>query len=322
MIKIGLIGCGGWASSMHTPALAQLIAAKEISVAAVCDIKQELADKTAQTLSAKAYTDANRMLDNEQLDAVSILSPTHVTESLIENAIQRGLPFLTEKPPVTSAAKQKEFVTLVGSLPHVVAYNRRFAPYSDIARKWMEGHQLQSVSSAFSRHKRFDEQFSNTFVHGLDFMLSCVGPVNQIQANISDQDKVTNIALNVRGNNDCLGQLLVTPNAGAGLEHYQMRSATRYVDIAFPQFGMHDLPGFVDCFENNELKELHDAKTLSIDDENMAELGGIVNEYRHLNAVVLKQETSRSTLANTIQTQEIREWLDLQESGMAACTLS
>ena len=261
------------------------------------------------------------MFEHPELNAVSILSPPHVTEILIEKAIQRGFPFLTEKPPVSSAAKQKEFIAVVNDHPHVVAYNRRFAPYTEIARNFMADQILQSVNVAFSRHRRFDKQFSSTYVHGLDYLLSVTGPVREVQANISFADQVTNIALNVRGVNNCLGQLIITPNAGVGAEHYQLRSAERYVDVAFPQFGMYDLPGSVHCYEKNTLIEEQDAHSLGIDPSNMAMLGGIVNEYLHFTDVATNGSVSLSTLGNTIQTQEIREWLDLQEPGLCACEL-
>ena len=321
MITIGLIGCGGWASRMHIPALTQLISEEKINVGAVCDIDSDKAEKTATALNANTYTDVDSMLQREQLDAVSILLPPHVTETLIEKAIKHDLAFLTEKPPVSSAAKQKQFINDVGEHPHVVAYNRRFAPYTEIARNFMADQTLQAVNVAFARHRRFDEQFSSTYVHGLDYLLSTVGPVREIQANISHADNVCNIALHVRGINNVLGQLIITPNAGTALEHYQIRSAERVVDVAFPQFGMYDLPGSVSCYERNELIERHDAQSLGIDPENMSQLGGIVNEYLHLSSVIENKTPSISTLASTLQTQEIREWLDQQDPGLCACEL-
>ena len=322
MLSIGLIGCGGWASSMHVPALVKLQSFGLIRVAAVCDINPELAQKAAEKLGGcDCFNSAEEMLNSDQtFDAISILSPVHITESLIEVAAKSRLPFITEKPPVSTAAKQRELITLVADLPHVVAYNRRFAPYMKIAHDWMANESLQSVSASFSRHRRRDKPFSNTFVHGLDALLSFTGRVDSLQAMITEKDDVINLSMQVWSKENILGHLLVTPNAGVGLEHYQVRSATRYVDIAFPQFGMYDLPGSVSCFENNVCVSTTSAVDLDIAKDDMAELGGIINEYKHLVEVVSGGVSSRSTLSKTLQTQEIREFLDQQDLG--ACELS
>ncbi len=306
---------------MHIPALAKLQKQGVIRVAALCDINVELAQKAAATLGGCAhFSSADEMLASGSFDAISILSPVHITESLIEQAARARLPFITEKPPVSSASKQKELITCVGDLPHVVAYNRRFAPYMKIAHDWMAGEALQSVSASFSRHRRRDKPFSNTFVHGLDALLSFTGTVDSLQAMISEKDEVINLSMQVWSKDNIIGHLLVTPNSGIGLEHYQVRSATRYVDIAFPQFGMYDLPGSVACYENNALVSSQSAADLAIAADDMAELGGIINEYKHLIDVVSNGQNSRSTLSNTLQTQQIREFLDQQACG--ACSLS
>ncbi len=322
MLQLGLIGCGGWASNMHIPALAALQEQSQIKVAAVCDLNQELAQQAAGKLGLNThYQDIDAMLEKEEIQALSILAPVHVTEHLIEKVTKLGIPFLTEKPPATSAQKQAALIDLVGNLPHIVAYNRRFGPYMDIARNWMAGLDLQSVSVAFSRHQRLDEQFSNTFVHGLDAMLSFIGPVTDAQAIINIKDQVTNISLQVLGKNNCIGHLLVTPNNAVSMEHYEIRSASRFTEIAFPQFGMYDLPGSVTCWEHKERKQHEDAESLGIATDDMPRLGGIVNEYLHLSDVVLNKETPRSTLSNTLQTQQIREWIDQQDEGLSQTTL-
>lgn len=321
MISVAMIGFGGWARRMHVPALNKVQQEGVIQVCATCDMDAERASEAAAALGdCPHYTSLDDMLDKESPQALSLLASGSGTEFLIERAAQAGLPFLTEKPPATSADAQRRLIDIVGDLPHMVAYNRRFAPYTAIARAWMAQTDLHSVSVAFSRHKRMDKQFSSTYVHGLDAMLSFCGRARALQACISHRDGVQNLSLQVHCDHDCIAHLLVTPNAGAALEHYQLRSAQRYVDIAFPQFGMYDLPGSIACFENNELQSQQTASDLGIAEDDMCELGGIANEYRHLAALVAGKSTSHATLSDTLQTQIIREFLDQQDSG--SCSLS
>jgi predicted dehydrogenase len=51
-------------------------------------------------VSPHGYSDAERMLDAEPLDAVAILSPAESHEALLARAAERGLPALCEKPLV------------------------------------------------------------------------------------------------------------------------------------------------------------------------------------------------------------------------------
>jgi hypothetical protein len=49
-------------------------------------------------VSPRGYTDVDRMLDAEPLDALAILSPSETHEEHLWRAVQRGLPVLCEKP--------------------------------------------------------------------------------------------------------------------------------------------------------------------------------------------------------------------------------
>src|SRR5690606_18144525 len=57
-----------------------------------------------QKYGAAGYADAEEMLRNERLDAVSICVPPHVRPPLVEYAARRGIPMLIEKPWSTDLA--------------------------------------------------------------------------------------------------------------------------------------------------------------------------------------------------------------------------
>lgn len=64
-MKIALVGCGG-ISSCHFAAIEKL-KDKGVSLAAVCDIIEERAEKCAQKYGCKAYTDYDEMLEKRAL---------------------------------------------------------------------------------------------------------------------------------------------------------------------------------------------------------------------------------------------------------------
>jgi predicted dehydrogenase len=65
---------------------------------AVCYIKPERAEATAEKYGCKAYTDYIEMLDNEKLDAIHLCLPHYIHCKVAAEAISRGVAVLSEKP--------------------------------------------------------------------------------------------------------------------------------------------------------------------------------------------------------------------------------
>jgi predicted dehydrogenase len=93
-MRIGFIGTGRRAWN-HITALSKIESAK---IVAVCDIQEERVNEAAQKLNAVPYTDHRRMLDREELDAVYICSPPLVHAEQVEDAAERGVHIVLEKP--------------------------------------------------------------------------------------------------------------------------------------------------------------------------------------------------------------------------------
>lgn len=71
-LKFGIIGCGRIAKK-HVDALLEL---NNSRIVAVCDLKQDRAQMYEKKLGVPAYTDYHAMLKNEEIDVVSILTPS------------------------------------------------------------------------------------------------------------------------------------------------------------------------------------------------------------------------------------------------------
>ena len=80
------------------------------NLVAVCDLNKEITDKIAQEYNVKTYNDVNEMLDQEEIDAVSIATPDafHMEPALA--AIRHGKPILVEKPLATSSEDAKKII--------------------------------------------------------------------------------------------------------------------------------------------------------------------------------------------------------------------
>ncbi len=94
-LNIGFIGCGGIAQ-VHLNNLKQM---SGVEVVALCDVNVERAKEEAlRWTNAKAFSDVNDMLDAHVLDAVYLCLPPLAHGFAEDAVIERGIPFLVEKP--------------------------------------------------------------------------------------------------------------------------------------------------------------------------------------------------------------------------------
>ena len=95
MKNIALLGCGR-ISKNHLESIFQL--SDELKLIAVCDIIPERAREAAQKYNAIAYTDYDEMLKRDDIDLISICTPSGMHPGHGIKAAQRGWHVITEKP--------------------------------------------------------------------------------------------------------------------------------------------------------------------------------------------------------------------------------
>ena len=95
MYNIALLGCGR-ISKNHLESIYQL--SDELKLVAVCDIIPERAREAAEKYNAVAYTDYDEMLKRDDIDLISICTPSGMHPEHGIKAAQRGWHVITEKP--------------------------------------------------------------------------------------------------------------------------------------------------------------------------------------------------------------------------------
>ncbi len=108
-LRLGMIGAG-WIAERHLQSLAELQGA---SVAAVSDLDRGRAERIAATVGAAVHDDWRAMLDQEQLDAVMVLTPPLAHREPLEAAVERGLPVYLEKPVARTHEDSRAIVDAV-----------------------------------------------------------------------------------------------------------------------------------------------------------------------------------------------------------------
>src|SRR5687768_13423085 len=108
--KIGIIGCGN-RSKAHIAALNDV---REIDVAALCDVLPHKMDQRAALIKNKAeprkYTDIEKMLAQEDLDAVAVVLPNHLHKMATLAALQARKHVFCEKPMALTVADCNEMI--------------------------------------------------------------------------------------------------------------------------------------------------------------------------------------------------------------------
>ncbi len=123
-LRIGIIGAGGFAAQ-HMEAFAKI---PEVEVVAFMRRNPEaLEEMQALWDVPKGYTDHRAMLDDAEIDAIDIITPTDSHKQYTLDAIASGRPVLCEKPLALNASDCQEMLDAAqdAGLIHAVNFNQR-----------------------------------------------------------------------------------------------------------------------------------------------------------------------------------------------------
>jgi len=131
-MKVGVIGVGGHGTSRHlTQYKALQGSGEDLEVVAVADSNGARAEAVARRFDVpRFYSSHQQMLDSEELDAVSVVTPTGLHARIAADVLRRGVAVLVDKPMASSL---EEAVT-VAQAAHdsravlMVGYWSRFSP--------------------------------------------------------------------------------------------------------------------------------------------------------------------------------------------------
>jgi len=129
LTKVGVIGVGHMGGN-HARILSEL---PNVELKAICDFDEDRAKQVGQMYHAKPYKDYSKMLQEEDLDAVSIAAPTRLHADVINNAVDCVKNVLVEKPIASTFEEAKNAVGLADkkNVNLMVGYVERFNPVVD-----------------------------------------------------------------------------------------------------------------------------------------------------------------------------------------------
>ena len=121
MLNIAIIGCGVIAQ-YHLRSLAKLTTAR---AAAVCDVRTDVAQKTAAEFGVPRWTaNASELFADPSIDAVILALPANLRTALALEAFKHGKHVLTEKPVAMNSAEVRLMIAAQGDRVGAVCSSR------------------------------------------------------------------------------------------------------------------------------------------------------------------------------------------------------
>lgn len=140
-VRVGVIGGGMW-GTYHLVAAKELEAQGKVELVSVSTRTQKSSTKQAQTFGIKGYTSYKTMIEEEDLDAVTIATPDHLHREMSIHAMERGKHVLVEKPMDLTTTGCQAMVDLAEEkgLLLQVDFHKRYDPYNiDVMNKVRDG---------------------------------------------------------------------------------------------------------------------------------------------------------------------------------------
>lgn len=128
-VRVGVIGLGEVAQSIHLPVLSDL--RTRFAIAGAYDPSPSLmALVTGRYAGVRGFASAEALIDDPAIDAVFILSPDETHEPYLRRCIQAGKHVFLEKPPCLTLREIDGVLPLAEGYPKVifVGYMRRYSP--------------------------------------------------------------------------------------------------------------------------------------------------------------------------------------------------
>lgn len=133
-VRIGVVGAGSHCYRNILPTLTYL----PVELVAVADVDRHAAELTAKQYGAKAYTSADAMYGEEDLEAVLLCVSPELHPDLAVEAFEAGLHVWLEKPAGVVAADVKRMLDAQGDRVCVVGYKKAFMPAIRKAKALLE----------------------------------------------------------------------------------------------------------------------------------------------------------------------------------------
>jgi predicted dehydrogenase len=183
-IRAGIIGLGSFFQTVHLPCMRRV---PNLRIVAAADLKEDRRHRARELLGhdVRLYSDHREMLNAGGLDAVYVLTLPAALPSIVPDVAQARLPLFCEKPPGETSQVARELAEIAEGtrIPHQVAFNRRFGPFTAQMREWLGTAAPTRIEIVFHRvWAPSPATITGAGTHALDLTLSLLGPARRVMA--------------------------------------------------------------------------------------------------------------------------------------------
>jgi myo-inositol 2-dehydrogenase/D-chiro-inositol 1-dehydrogenase len=184
-IRAGIVGLGNFFETVHLPCMRRV---PGLHIVAAADLKEDRRRRARQLLGddVELYTDHRGMLAAGNLDAVYVLTLASALPAIVPDVAAARLPLFCEKPPgeTSQVARELAGIAAGAGIPHQVAFNRRFGPFTAQMRRWLQGAGTPSrIEVVFHRvWAPSPAAITGAGIHAIDLTLSLFGPARHVMA--------------------------------------------------------------------------------------------------------------------------------------------
>jgi UDP-N-acetylglucosamine 3-dehydrogenase len=135
-LKVAVIGCGSWGRN-HVRVYDEL---ENASLIAVCDSDSDTSSEIGEKYRVDWYVDPSELLDRDDVDAVSVCTPTRTHMDVSMQVLESGRHLLVEKPMTDTVEEAKTLIRKAETeeLFICVGFVERFNPAVLEARRIIE----------------------------------------------------------------------------------------------------------------------------------------------------------------------------------------
>lgn len=199
-MKIGFIGVGGMGYT-HLLCLKELSKAKNINIPAIADKRKERQDLAKDIFpQARIYLEGMDLLENEDLDAVFIITPSYEHFPLLTKAIEKNLAIFCEKPVCLSTKECELLQDVEGNykkpicIGQVVRHmpeflflkecidSQKYGKLLDLSFERLSGDVSWGYEDWFHDEKKSGGVILDLHIHDLDFMRFILGEPDDVKA--------------------------------------------------------------------------------------------------------------------------------------------
>lgn len=110
-MRIGVIGTGYWGKN-HVRTYSELADEGVIEDVIICDIDEKRAGELGKTFNIEYLTDYKKLMNNAEIDAVSIVTPSATHYAIAKEFMEAGKDVLIEKPMTMDSREAEELVRI------------------------------------------------------------------------------------------------------------------------------------------------------------------------------------------------------------------